>query len=96
LAHAGRVKAEYTAEDLVALWHSQQGKCAITGARLIPGDNVAIDHIVPIAKNGNGTIENVRFVHVIFNHFKWNLSDSELKAFLKDYGPQLMDWSNLP
>ncbi len=96
LAHDSRVKSEYTADDLVALWKKQEGKCAITGLELIPGKTAALDHIIPIDKGGNGTIGNVRLVHTDFNRIKWNKTDEELKRFVLEFIPLVTKWAMQP
>lgn len=92
-AHTLRVKPEFTAKDLVALWHRQGGKCQITGVELIPGENTALDHIVPVILGGDGTISNLRFVDSIFNRAKWNLSDQDLRAVVLKTFPQIIEWA---
>lgn len=87
------MKAEFSAKDLVALWHRQDGKCQITGVELIPGENTALDHIVPVILGGDGTISNLRFVESIFNRAKWNFSDQDLKAVILKTFPQIIEWA---
>lgn len=91
-AHVGRVKPEYTAQDLVSLWHKQEGKCAVFGMPLIPGETAAIDHITPIDRGGDGSLQNIRFVHSLFNCMKNNWTDEEIKKFHVEHNSKFMDW----
>ena len=82
-----------TVSELTALWNKQSGRCAITNLILVPGKNVALDHIVPQNKNGTNTIENLRFIHYNINLLKHSLSDIELKSILSEIGPSLLAWA---
>jgi 5-methylcytosine-specific restriction endonuclease McrA len=95
-AHTKRVTPSYTPEDLVSLWKNQEGKCPITGSVLVPGENAALDHIVPINRDGDGTINNVRFIHMTVNRIKWNMTDAEFKVLICDFLPLLTPWGKRP
>lgn len=84
---------EVTVEELKQLWKMQEGKCAITKCILVPGRNVALDHIVPLNKKGTSTIENLRFINYNVNLLKHNMSDIELKSILTEIGPTLIEWA---
>jgi 5-methylcytosine-specific restriction endonuclease McrA len=82
-----------TVEELVALWDKQKGKCAITSCVLVPGKNVALDHIISTNKNGSHTVANLRFIHYSINQLKHSMSDIELKSIINEIGPALSDWA---
>jgi hypothetical protein len=84
---------DVTSEELINLWNKQSGRCAITNVILVPGKNVALDHIVPQNKKGTKTIENLRFIHYNINLLKHSLSDIELKSILSEIGPSLLAWA---
>lgn len=96
ISHCGRIKPDFTADDLVALWRKQEGKCAILGVLLIPGETATLDHIVPVNRGGDGSLANVRFIHAAINRLKSAFTDPELKSFVLDHGQQLIDWAKLP
>ncbi len=87
------VTVNVTLKELKILWDKQEGKCAITKTVLIPGINVALDHIIPKTQNGNNDIDNLRFIHYNINLMKFNLTDIEFKTILKDILPNLLEWS---
>lgn len=91
-----RLKPEYTVSELIAKWQEQQGRCAISGVALIAGDTAALDHIVPIAKGGNSSITNLRFIHSALNRMKWDLSDEAFRAAAREIIPGLTAWSQTP
>lgn len=82
-----------TVEELKKLWDKQQGRCAITKCILVPGTNVALDHIIPVTKKGTNNIENLRFINFNVNLLKHNMSDIELKSILNEIGPNLLEWA---
>lgn len=63
-------------KDLASLWKKQRGLCAVTGRRL-NRRNAQLDHIVPAIRDGNGTIENLRWVHRDVNYAKRDLMDAD-------------------
>jgi 5-methylcytosine-specific restriction endonuclease McrA len=62
---------------LRSLWEEQQGKCAVTGEKLVPGVNASLDHIQPLSRGGTSERSNLRWVTSTVNHMKWNLTDTE-------------------
>lgn len=91
MAHGKRVSC--AAEDLISLWNKQGGKCAITKVKIIPGDTAELDHIVSIYSGGNGSIENLRYVHGAFNRFKSHMTDPEVQALILELCPNLIEWA---
>lgn len=76
------------------LWEEQKGRCAITNVELIPGINASLDHIIPIAKGGTNSKNNMRFIHKSLNGFKNDLTENEFKTLLKSLLPQLQLYVN--
>jgi hypothetical protein len=63
---------------LDALWDEQQGRCAMTGVPLEPGDRrVSLDHVVPRARGGGNERGNLRWVTYAVNRAKSSLLDDE-------------------
>ena len=96
-ARAGRKKAEFfpwrvqfirrfnpdvTAEDIKALWDSQDGRCALTGRRL--DDHAELDHIIPRTRGGTHDLSNLRWVCGEANRAKRNLTDEEFLSLAAD------------
>ena len=71
--------AGITAKQLASVWKKQRGICGLTGARR--GRDAEIDHIIPIAKGGPDTIDNLRWVSGTANRLKRDLTDAELLVF---------------
>lgn len=62
--------------QLAQMWKLQRGRCALTGQRLNRA-NAELDHILPKARGGNGSIENLRWVTKQANRAKRDLTDAE-------------------
>lgn len=88
-----RLRPEYSAVELLEKWISQNGRCAITGVPLIAGETACLDHILPVSRGGTSGIDNIRFIHSMLNRMKWNLTDSEFKAFNLELCAPLIEWS---
>lgn len=67
--------------EVQALWEKQKGCCGLTGAPIPPGVRPCLDHIVPVAKGGTHTIENIRWTHPMANKAKGAYSDDEFAAW---------------
>ena len=65
--------------ELAKLWKSQGGRCGLTGERLNRA-NAELDHILPKARGGGGTISNLRGVTKTANRAKRALTDDEFVA----------------
>jgi 5-methylcytosine-specific restriction endonuclease McrA len=75
------------------IWESQNGNCAITGLPMEPGETASLDHVIPIKRNGNHARANLRFIHLAINRMKGDMTDDELREFLKDVLPRLEAWT---
>ena len=69
-------------EELLQLLHNQNYQCPITGLHIELGINASVDHIIPRNRGGNHSVENLRWVHVVFNRMKSDFLDSEFVAWL--------------
>jgi hypothetical protein len=62
----GLTLANGGAETLRELWESQQGRCALTGERMIPGtrhwNGASVDHILPQSRGGTSARSNLQWV----------------------------------
>lgn len=65
------------AEELRALWESQDGRCAYTGEALIVGMNMSLDHKIPRSRGGSHDASNLQWVTLAVNVAKNNLSERE-------------------
>ena len=59
------------------MWKAQNGTCALTGEKLIPGKNASLDHIVPRCRGG-GNDNNLQWVTKEANYFKRARTNEEL------------------
>lgn len=75
--------AKITSKQLAELLDRQRRKCALTGRELTP-DTASIDHIIPLALNGEHNIGNVQFVCTHVNASKGQLSNDEFIAMCRE------------
>ncbi len=80
-------------KDLVDLWLSQCGLCAISKVALIAGKTAELDHIIPVTKGGDSTIKNLRFIHISLNRMKQNMLDDEFQNILIALCPAAIEWA---
>lgn len=80
------LKNRRLADELLTLFNLQNGKCYLTGRKLIFGLNAGIDHIIPRSKNSNliSDIRNVRWIDKKVNEIKRDLTDKEFVKLCKD------------
>ncbi len=80
------LKNRKLADELLLLFNLQNGKCYLTGRKLIFGLNAGIDHIIPRSKNKNliSDIRNIRWVDKKVNEIKRDLTDKEFVKLCKD------------
>lgn len=62
---------------LQELFERQGGRCAFTGVVLVPGENASIDHIIPVSRGGDDSIENLHWVTKEANRVKADLTAAE-------------------
>jgi hypothetical protein len=65
---------------LERLWDDQEGRCAYTGERLVPGRNASLDHVQPRSRDGKDCVENLQWVTKVVNHAKTWLTHDEFVA----------------
>ncbi len=70
-------------EMLKDLWREQAGRCALTGADLVPGKTASIDHKIARAKGGGHNKENLQWVLKDVNGFKASASVDEFIAMCR-------------
>lgn len=90
-----RLKSSYSVDELMAVWINQVGKCALTGIPLIAGETAALDHILPVARGGDSSIGNMRFIHTGVNRMKWDSTDEEFRRLVIEVVPNLLEWSKM-
>ncbi len=62
--------------EISLLWKKQRGICPVSGRRLNK-QTAQLDHIIPIKRGGDSSIENLRWVHRDVNYAKRDLLDHE-------------------
>ena len=50
-------------KSIIRILRSQNNKCNICGLKLLPGDTIEIDHIVPKVSGGRNHYNNLQAVH---------------------------------
>ena len=73
----GKSRADY--KSLAALWKSQRGLCALSGAKLTR-ENAELDHKLPKSRGGKDMIENLQWVTFDVNRAKRSLTDAEFTS----------------
>lgn len=68
--------------DLVDIWNSQHGVCALSGLPMLLKD-AEIDHIIPVHSDGTCSKENLRWVLKSANRMKGKMLDADLIAMCK-------------
>ena len=71
-----------TPEELVRIWRSQRGRCALSGRKL--GRDAHLDHVTPISLGGSSGADNLRWTCPEINFVRGNLSDEELVRLCRD------------
>lgn len=66
-----------TAAKVLKLLEYQRYRCALTGRKLTPATS-ALDHVLPISRNGSNNIENAQVLHSDVNRAKGALTNEEL------------------
>ena len=59
------------------MFERQGGRCAFTGVVLVPGENASLDHIIPLSRGGDDSIENLHWVTKEVNRVKADLTAAE-------------------
>lgn len=80
--YARRFDPTITVEQIKNLWDVQEGRCGLTGRPL--GVDAQLDHIVPLARGGEGAISNLRWVTPEANRAKRDLTDEEFLQLSND------------
>jgi 5-methylcytosine-specific restriction endonuclease McrA len=75
--------------EIMSLLRRQNFRCALTGERLAP-DNAALDHIKPICRGGDHTIENIQALTDTANRAKGSLTQDEFIQLCRD----VVAWSD--
>lgn len=80
LKRRSRGQRRATRQELLALWVSQSGRCALTG---LPINGVPhLDHRVSASLGGGHTIDNLQWVHPMANLAKRDYSVAEFRRWL--------------
>ncbi len=77
------ITPKLTARQVLDMIQRQGYRCAISGRELTPATAV-LDHIVPIAKGGEHSIENVWVVHTHVNTAKGWMTMAEFLSVCRD------------
>jgi len=70
------IRGAVSGDDLRLLHLSQDGKCGLTG-RPLDFDDMQLDHIIPRARGGDNSLENLRWTCSVANQCKRDLMDDE-------------------
>lgn len=81
---ARRATDDATAEDMLAMWQAQKGRCAYSGIVLVPKVNVEVDHKISFASGGTKTLDNIHFVCSALNRIKLGKTHGEFVATCRE------------
>lgn len=59
------------------------GKCAICGKAFESMKDITFDHIIPMSKGGDDTIDNYQLAHFACNQLKNDMTPEEFQIFQK-------------
>lgn len=91
LVNAATPHGQVSTENVLQLLEHQQYRCALTGRRLTP-QTAALDHIVPIRRDGQHVIENTQVLHKDVNRAKGSLTSEEFIGLCRE----VVRWSDSP
>lgn len=74
--NGGKEVPSHSEDEFIALLEKQNYKCSLTGKRL-NGENVSIDHIIPVSEGGGHELSNLQLVDKTVNKMRGALSVSE-------------------
>jgi hypothetical protein len=64
--------------ELEMLLKGQNERCAVTGVKIQIGVNASLDRIIPENRGGSNRCKNLRWVHIVVNRIKNDMTDSEM------------------
>ncbi len=62
----------------------QKYRCAYTGQAIRIGVNASIDHILPVARGGDNSLDNLQWTTTVANQMKLDATESEFFSAVKD------------
>jgi 5-methylcytosine-specific restriction endonuclease McrA len=71
-------------DDLLKMFESQDGLCALSGRFLTLGVNAELDHIIPPSRGGSRGIKNTQWVLFYANRLKSDMTEDELFLLIED------------
>lgn len=78
---SGRWRVRVTEAELLDLWMSQQGRCALSDRAL--GPDAHLDHVIPVARGGSHGVENLRWLDPLVNVARGAMSDESFIALCR-------------
>lgn len=79
---SNRWSVAVTEQQLHDLWQGQDGRCALSGRDL--GPDAHLDHITPVADDGDHTITNLRWLDPLVNVALGRMSDEEFLSLCRE------------
>ena len=70
-------------QELLDKFHTQNGKCAISGVQMTLGKDIELDHTIPTSQGGSLGVENTQWVLAVCNRMKDNLMPSEFFGLIE-------------
>lgn len=77
------VECNVTIEELIQLMYDNYGTPCKYCGKILKIDNMVVDHIIPISKNGSSNIENLQIICKTSNGVKGSLTEDNLNLLLE-------------
>ena len=87
--HLVKPRGPVSTTNVLALLKYQNYRCALTGRELTP-KTAALDHIMPVNRDGEHVVENTQVLHKEVNRAKGSLSNREFIKLCRE----VLDWSD--
>ncbi len=68
--------ATVTGNALFALVKGKGFRCALSGVEMQP-DDASVDHVVPLSKGGEHSMNNIAIIHMVVNRMKGDMNHAE-------------------
>jgi hypothetical protein len=78
------LRGHVSADQLLAIFRAQRGRCVYTGRELTLGVDTSIDHRLPLSRGGASTPDNLQWLYAPVNAMKADLTEQEFFELLDE------------
>lgn len=76
-------RKQFSLTERMKIYNRNRGRCAICG-RFVPYDSFTVDHIIPLAKGGTNTMDNLQVACGVCNSIKQDILPEDLMKKLTE------------